>query len=389
MSYVHYLGEGLHDLGHEVCLLSNSSSEYPASNYIMPGFATTWVDLQRGISDKCQFTKRHIEAINRIQPHVLVNNYCAFVTAALPFIDFGIIRLPVVHNILPGEVNGSLEMPFWWDYALCVSDFVRRAAINLGPSEKIGVCELGVKHPDIAINRAKIDPGNPNFAIRLIWVGRVEELQKRVSRIPLIARRLYELGVRFSWDVLGDGSELAKLKADVRNLGLEEYFRFHGCVSEKEVFEVFSRSHVLVLTSDFEGLPQVVIEAMGVGVVPVVTQLPGSTDSLINAGKTGFLCRRGDIDAFSSAAAFLARNPGRFLEMSAEAKQWARQEYSHIAFAKRFLDMVDHIECLGPVRASPLTIKALRNMRYPKRCSGLLRIVLREPYRRIRSGMRS
>lgn len=97
----------------------------------------------------------------------------------------------------------------------------------------------------------------------LLYVGRLEETQKRVSRV-LGAWRL--LAPRFpGWrlEIVGDGPDRAALEAQAADL---PRVAFHGF---RDPAPFYAKARLLLLTSDFEGFPLVLPEAMAAGCVPV------------------------------------------------------------------------------------------------------------------------
>ena len=97
----------------------------------------------------------------------------------------------------------------------------------------------------------------------LLYVGRLEETQKRVSRV-LGAWRL--LAPRFpGWrlEIVGDGPDRAALEAQAADL---PRVAFHGF---RAPAPFYAKAKLLLLTSDFEGFPLVLAEAMAARCVPV------------------------------------------------------------------------------------------------------------------------
>ncbi len=97
----------------------------------------------------------------------------------------------------------------------------------------------------------------------LLYVGRLEETQKRVSRVVEVWR---ELAPRFpGWrlEVVGDGPDRASLERQAEGL---PRVTFHGF---RDPAPFYAHARLLLLTSDFEGFPLVLAEAMAAGCVPV------------------------------------------------------------------------------------------------------------------------
>jgi len=90
--------------------------------------------------------------------------------------------------------------------------------------------------------------------------------------------------------VLGEGPLLEHLRALADSMGLQE--RVHWCGFQSNPFRFIARARCMLLTSRYEGMPNVVLEAMALGVPTVATVGAGS--SIIQHGVTGLLAEAGD-----------------------------------------------------------------------------------------------
>ncbi len=105
----------------------------------------------------------------------------------------------------------------------------------------------------------------------------------------------------------GEGPDRARLEGRVAALGLGESVHFLGYRSD--VKEVFADLDLLVLSSDTEGLPNVVLEAMALG-VPVVATAVGGTPELVKDGDTGWLVPPRDEERLARAMQDALADPG-------------------------------------------------------------------------------
>ena len=106
--------------------------------------------------------------------------------------------------------------------------------------------------------------------LRLIYVGRVVQLQKRVFDIPDILARLVNAGVDFTLTVVGAGADEEEFKERIAQLGLSQRVFHAGVRSQEESARMMAEHDCLLLTSDVEGMPIVILEAMSAGCIPRV-----------------------------------------------------------------------------------------------------------------------
>lgn len=150
--------------------------------------------------------------------------------------------------------------------------------------------------------------------VRLLLVGRLsaEKRGDRFLRIVTEARR--QLGGAVEGMIVGDGPERVVLEREAAALGLLHGLlhggvpgapgvTFHG--AQADVTPWYRRASVLVLTSDFEGTPNVVLEAMA-SALPVVATNVGGVPDLVRDGVTGFVVPRDDEAALTRVVLTLA-----------------------------------------------------------------------------------
>jgi glycosyltransferase involved in cell wall biosynthesis len=82
---------------------------------------------------------------------------------------------------------------------------------------------------------------------------------------------------------------------------------------------------LLLLTSDFEGLPNALIEAQGLGLPAVATRCDFGPDEVVADGETGVLVPTGDPEALTAAVAALLGDPERRRRMGEAAARRARE----------------------------------------------------------------
>src|SRR5437016_8490019 len=263
------LSAGLRSRRHEVILLVIHHAG--AHNSVPNELFDQCVVLPRRVSRTGPFVAKVAQAIDRLKPDTLVVNASPYAMAALPYVYHSIIRTPVIH--VPEEAGLALTNPQWWDRLITVSEFVGESLRRQGFSERVSVCPLGVPLPSARQEPRKRFQG----PLRIVSASRIVVTQKRMDRLPAIAKMLAERKVDFHWTVLGDGAYLRELRHEMNRSGVNDRFSFKGSVCESTVTSIFRESDVFILVSDHEGLPQALLEAMAYGVVPVVSRINGST----------------------------------------------------------------------------------------------------------------
>ncbi|BCX48307.1 glycosyltransferase group 1 family [Haloferula helveola] len=173
--------------------------------------------------------------------------------------------------------------------------------------------------------------------LRILYLGRVSEDQKRVNRMARIMKRTLEADPDLRWTIAGDGSDLGRMRREFDGV---PRVAFTGALPYDRVAEVVTENDVYFLCSDFEGLPLSLLESMGAGLVPVVSNLASGISEVVDDGN-GIRVDPGDEDAFVAAILGLAIDPERVREMSGRAAKRVRENYSAEAMARRWVTMVE------------------------------------------------
>jgi glycosyltransferase involved in cell wall biosynthesis len=122
----------------------------------------------------------------------------------------------------------------------------------------------------------------------------------------------------------GAGALLEPAKAQARDLGLADRVHFLGV--RTDIPDVLAAMDVFVLSSDWEGNPLSVIEAMAAG-LPTVSTAAGGVPELIESGKEGFVVPLGDLDGLAKSMTFLLNHKLVRQTMGAAAARRARDKF--------------------------------------------------------------
>lgn len=125
--------------------------------------------------------------------------------------------------------------------------------------------------------------------------------------------------------VVGDGPERAGLEQIVRNLGISNFVFFLG--NRNDVNEILADVDIVVSTSDYEGLPINLLEAMAAGVPVVATDVGGNKD-LVDSGKTGILVERGNVEAIANGICNVIENHDLSEQLGRNGYKAVEENYS-------------------------------------------------------------
>ena len=168
--------------------------------------------------------------------------------------------------------------------------------------------------PNPYVPMGDITPFIGNRKKTIVSGGRFS-LQKRFDVLIEAFAKVKKIHPDYKLVLYGEGDYLNNYKKQVKELGLEECVSFPGYV--KNLAAQIREDGIFVLSSDFEGIPNALIEAMSVGIPVVATDCtPGGPAFLTQNGKRGLLVPVRDAEAMFLAILKLIENPLIAREMS-------------------------------------------------------------------------
>lgn len=138
-----------------------------------------------------------------------------------------------------------------------------------------------------------------NVLPKIIHISCFEDQSKNISGLLEALRRMKDNGVAYQAVLIGEGMDLEAMKAKATALQLDDAIQFTGLLQGKALAEALAMGDFLVLSSHYENLPVVILEALACG-LPVVSTQVGGIPELIDQ-TNGILVPKGDSQALAEA----------------------------------------------------------------------------------------
>jgi glycosyltransferase involved in cell wall biosynthesis len=183
----------------------------------------------------------------------------------------------------------------------------------------VPVLEPAAKDEQRAAARARWGISPECFVVSAI--GRLST-EKRFDLYLEVCSELAALLPEARFLLVGGGKQEASLRALAARLGLGERVIFTGLT--RDMPGIYAATDLVMITSDTEGLPHVLLESMARG-IPVVSTAVGGIPELVVSGQSGLLVPPGDRQALVKAAKQIHDDPGLAARLSAGGREVARQ----------------------------------------------------------------
>ena len=134
--------------------------------------------------------------------------------------------------------------------------------------------------------------------------------------------------------LVGDGPQRGELVALAASLGLDDAVHFAGV--QYDVAGYMQAADLLLLTSDTEGIPAVVLEA-GLHGLPVVATRVGGVPECVLDGETGLLVDADDEAGLANVALSLLQDPARRQMMGRRAREWVTENFAMDKIARQYV----------------------------------------------------
>jgi glycosyltransferase involved in cell wall biosynthesis len=271
--------------------------------------------------------------LSRFKPTVVLANLSPESFEVLRYLPMGVFRAGVIHSDDNRVYDRVKLYAGHLDLLATVSETIK-SELQTRPEYK----PLRIAYVPCGVPMPEAEPPQRDFEgpLRILYLGRLSQEQKRVRLFPTVLAQLKDSGIAFHWTIAGEGPERAWLETQMTSSSPEQRVSFLGSVPYASVAQVLAQNDIFLLASDYEGLPLALLEAMGQGLVPVVSDLPSGIRELVDAD-TGIRVAPEKTAGYAQAIISLQGDRPRMRELSRVARQKVRSEYSVAAMGDRWL----------------------------------------------------
>lgn len=257
------------------------------------------------MSDPTERLETLVESIRRLEPDIVLPNYADIChMAACRLSHEGVRTIAIAHSDEP-YYQELAQTYARWSAAVAVSDACLSWLSPLAEAAERPIHKIVYGVPVATAPRRASGSG----PLRLAYIGRMVEAQKRISNFLLLVDALEARGVSYELHMVGDGHDMSNWTTGLASRTLRHgAVRVHGRRDPAWVERFLQGIDVSVLLSEFEGTSVTMLEAMGAGVVPAVTRVRSGVDEWVRDGESGIVVKVGAIEEMADRLTALWRD---------------------------------------------------------------------------------
>lgn len=177
-----------------------------------------------------------------------------------------------------------------------------------------------------------------NKTIKIIGVGRLEE-QKNFSLLIACVSELISDGFDISLTIYGEGSLKYQLEKEIADSKMQSHIVLFGRSSSYE--QMYSDADIFVLSSNYEGMPNTLLESMAVGIPCVSTDCETGPSDIIEDGVNGYLIPVNNKELLKEKIVLLINNELLRNKIGKKAKKFILDNYQADKITERFISICE------------------------------------------------
>jgi glycosyltransferase involved in cell wall biosynthesis len=267
-----------------------------------------------------QLVKREKHEILHAQ-HFFTNAYAGLAARFLGLHGIGALRSDGYNEVISlGRIPGFISLYF-------PHQIVANSQNAIHNAQGFGLRADRLFHLPNVVDTALFRPAErkPKHKITILYVGSLLKV-KRLDRLLAVLKKLDQAQVDFIALILGSGLLHDELVLQAIDLGLlDRRVRFIGSLDDPSL--IYQQADIVMLTSDREGVPNVILEAMASG-LPVIATRVGGIPEIIEHGRTGLLVEPEDAQALWENLWDLVQNPSLQGALGSNARRFVESTHS-------------------------------------------------------------
>jgi colanic acid/amylovoran biosynthesis glycosyltransferase len=191
--------------------------------------------------------------------------------------------------------------------------------------------------------------------LSLMYAGRLVQEQKRIHDVVHAMLRCTKELSNCTGVIIGDGPEREDLERLLKSSNITNSISMTGRLSAEDVQREMQKHDVILLLSDYEGLPIALLEGMACGMIPIVTQMDSGIPELIQHDVNGLIVANRS-EAVVSSVSRLRHDPLLLSRLSRAARETIASRYSSESCADRWEKLIRDLHLNNSLKKNKLRL---------------------------------
>ncbi len=270
------------------------------------------------------------------QKPVVFNGQCNFAYKISPWLKKDMPQIELIHSL---NTFSYIRIPFLPYITKTVMISKKRIEDHKELYKRLNIPSVYINKIIYIQNAIDVEPqaiakDDHNFTV--LYAGRATE-EKRIHLVAEIAKRLYDKKITIQFEIMGNVSGSL-------NITGYPFIKFHGNIHDQpRLNAIYSKAHILILTSSTEGFPMVIMEAMAHGCAILATAV-GDIPYHVKNNENGFLFHLTEnetaiIDEAIEKIVWLKNNRGDLQRIEKNNINYAKHNFGIERFNKEYRDL--------------------------------------------------
>jgi glycosyltransferase involved in cell wall biosynthesis len=258
----------------------------------------------------------------------------------------------------PAELRRKLQAA---RFTVTCTEFNRRTLAAIAPEASVHRMYHGVDREVFRPQPSCTCAGAPPL---ILSVGRLRA-KKGLDTLVDACAALRRRGLAFACEIIGYGEERDALQARIATHGLDAQVRLLGALPREQVIQAYARAAVYVQPSritangDRDGIPNVLLEAMAMG-LPVVASDVSGIPELIEHGRNGLLVEPDDAERLADVIASALGDPALGIDLGRRARASVAESFDNDRNLEQLCRLLDSCGASVSQRVGAVPISNLR-----------------------------
>lgn len=242
--------------------------------------------------------------------------------------------ISIVHNDFEDLYSLCLQFESVIDCFICVSSKIRETLVK---KFKIHENKVFFIPQPIQYDKYFVEVRQSDGPLKIGIASRITQKQKRSDLIIPFIQELEKSTIDYILEIAGDGELLESICFFVGKNNIENKVKILGHIDKEEMALFWERQDIFVSFSDFEGTSLSMLEAMSYGCVPLVTDVSGVSDFIVNS-INGWVCDSSKMESYVKKIIYLDKAREQLWFMGKAARTMIESKCDFAEYAEKFMN---------------------------------------------------